>query len=155
MRVLDFFFRLLVTCATMLQQIKTDPDLYRLVLALTVIYYGLLGLPLACFCLMLCWLPGFFRFIPVYLSERCTRQSRMASSKRIEELPQTDFDPDNFDSNHDASCVICLNPYELGEKLRTLPCKVSSSQHYGTAQKLMEESLLTPLCALTTSPRLA
>mmetsp|Transcript_5633 Transcript_5633/g.23885 ORF Transcript_5633/g.23885 Transcript_5633/m.23885 type:complete len:350 (-) Transcript_5633:1939-2988(-) len=103
--------------------IKTDPDLYRLVLALTVIYYGLLGLPLACFCLMLCWLPGFFRFIPVYLSERCTRQSRMASSKRIEELPQTDFDPDNFDSNHDASCVICLNPYELGEKLRTLPCK--------------------------------
>eukprot|EP00183_Erythrolobus_madagascarensis_P002646 CAMPEP_0185850022 /NCGR_PEP_ID=MMETSP1354-20130828/4309_1 /TAXON_ID=708628 /ORGANISM="Erythrolobus madagascarensis, Strain CCMP3276" /LENGTH=449 /DNA_ID=CAMNT_0028550649 /DNA_START=157 /DNA_END=1506 /DNA_ORIENTATION=+ len=103
------------TCA------KTAPNLYRLVLALTVIYYALLGLPLACFCLIMCCLPVFIRLMLPY-AERAQRRGRSATSEQISSLTSAAFSEDSFAGLGDHSCVICLSNYTDGELVTTLPC---------------------------------
>mmetsp|Transcript_2171 Transcript_2171/g.5874 ORF Transcript_2171/g.5874 Transcript_2171/m.5874 type:complete len:354 (-) Transcript_2171:1370-2431(-) len=122
---------------------KTAPNLYRLVLALTVIYYALLGLPLACFCLIMCCLPLFIRLMLPY-AERAHRRGRAASAQQISALDSNEFCDETFAGVGDRSCVICLSNYTSGELVSTLPC----NHHFH--KKCIEEWLAVdkscPLC---------
>ncbi|KAA8490872.1 E3 ubiquitin protein ligase RIE1 [Porphyridium purpureum] len=103
---------------------QTAPHLYRLVLVLTIIYYSLLGLPLFCFCLIMCCLPMFIRLMLPY-AERAQRRGRCASAEQIAALPTEAFNatsaPEMFGS--EQSCVICLSAYADAERLKILPCR--------------------------------
>lgn len=113
------------TCST------TAPHLYRLIVALTIIYYALLFLPLACFCLIVCCLPLFILVYRIMLpyAERERRRARAADPAQVENLNSIVYSPDTFTSHtgnpslEDASCVICLCDYEEDEVVRFLPCK--------------------------------
>lgn len=110
---------------------KTAPHLYHLIVALTIIYYALLFLPLACFCLIVCCLPLFILVYRIMLpyAERERRRARAADPVQVQNLVSIVFSPANFtshtgnDSLEDASCVICLSEYEPDEVVRFLPCK--------------------------------
>ena len=113
------------TCST------NAPHLYRLIVALTIIYYALLFLPLACFCLIVCCLPLFILVYRIMLpyAERERRRARAADPAQVQSLNSIQFSPETFarhtghDNLEDASCVICLGDYEEGEEVRFLPCK--------------------------------
>ncbi|GAB0489497.1 hypothetical protein MMPV_000716 [Pyropia vietnamensis] len=77
------------TCA------QTAPHLYRLAVALTVIYYALLFLPLACFCLIVCCLPLFIVLYRLALpyAEREWRRARSADEAQLAALPSTPYTP--------------------------------------------------------------
>lgn len=110
---------------------KSAPHLYRLIVALTIIYYALLFLPLACFCLIVCCLPLFILVYRIMLpyAERERRRARAADPAQVQNLSSIAFSTSTFashtgnDSLEDASCVICLCEYEPGEIVRFLPCK--------------------------------
>ncbi len=104
------------------------PHLYRLVVALTIIYYALLFLPLACFCLIVCCLPLFILVYRIMLpyAERERRRARAADPNLVQSLNSVPYSPTTFHSlsgDDDASCVICLCDYEPGEQILFLPCK--------------------------------
>lgn len=109
----------------------TAPHLYRLAVALTIIYYALLFLPLACFCLIVCCLPLFILVYRIMLpyAERERRRARAADPALVQSLSTVPYSPTSFqsltgsDNLEDASCVICLCDYEPGEQVRFLPCK--------------------------------
>lgn len=144
------------TCAA------TAPHLYRLALALIIIYFALLFLPLTCFCLIVCCLP---LFIIVYrillpLSERERRRARAADQALISSLPCVPYAPpspqgtsseflgtssniDNQPRDDEESCVICLCHYEPGELVCTLPCK-----HHFHADCISSWLRLDKSCAL-------
>lgn len=113
------------TCST------TAPHLYRLIVALTIIYYALLFLPLACFCLIVCCLPLFILVYRIMLpyAERDRRRPRAADPTQVQNLNSIVYSPATFASHtgneslEDASCVICLCEYEEGQIVRFLPCK--------------------------------
>lgn len=113
------------TCST------TAPHLYRLIVALTIIYYALLFLPLACFCLIVCCLPLFIVVYRIMLpyAERERRRARAADPAHVESLSSITYSADTFrahtgnDNLDDTSCVICLCDYEENEVVRFLPCK--------------------------------
>lgn len=113
------------TCST------NAPHLYRLIVALTIIYYALLFLPLACFCLIVCCLPLFILVYRIMLpyAERERRRARAADPAQVQSLNSIEYSPETFarytgsDSLEDASCVICLGDYEEEEEVRFLPCK--------------------------------
>lgn len=113
------------TCST------TAPHLYRLIVALTIIYYALLFLPLACFCLIVCCLPLFILVYRIMLpyAERERRRARAADPSQVQNLNSIVYSPETFrsytgsDNLDDASCVICLCDYEADEVVRFLPCK--------------------------------
>lgn len=113
------------TCST------TAPHLYRLIVALTIIYYALLFLPLACFCLIVCCLPLFILVYRIMLpyAERERRRARAADPSQVQSLNSIVYSPETFrsytgsDNLDDASCVICLCDYESDEVVRFLPCK--------------------------------
>lgn len=109
----------------------TAPHLYRLIVALTIIYYALLFLPLACFCLIVCCLPLFILVYRIMLpyAERDRRRPRAADPAQVQNLNSIVYSAATF-ANHtgsesleDASCVICLCEYEEDEIVRFLPCK--------------------------------
>lgn len=110
---------------------KTAPHLYRLIVALTIIYYALLFLPLACFCLIVCCLPLFILVYRIMLpyAERERRRARAADPVQVQNLHSIDYSPETFRAHtgnenlDDASCVICLCDYETDEVVRFLPCK--------------------------------
>eukprot|EP00871_Galdieria_phlegrea_P005662 jgi/Galph1/6097/GphlegSOOS_G4733.1 len=102
---------------------KTAPHLYRLVLALVIIYYALLGLPLACFCLIMCCLPLFIRLLLPYAENTQRRRGRAATSEQINNLPCSSYVHGSFEREEDNSCVICLSDYIEGDMIRHLPCK--------------------------------
>lgn len=105
------------------------PHLYRLVVALTIIYYALLFLPLACFCLIVCCLPLFILVYRIMLpyAERERRRARAADPDLVQSLNCVPYSSNSFRSlsgaDEDASCVICLCDYEPGEQILFLPCK--------------------------------
>lgn len=109
----------------------TAPHLYRLVVALTIIYYALLFLPLACFCLIVCCLPLFILVYRIMLpyAERERRRARAADPAQVQSLNSIVYSPEAFRAHSgsenvdDASCVICLCDYEQDEIVRFLPCK--------------------------------
>jgi Ring finger domain len=70
------------TCAA------SAPSLYRLAVALTIVYFSLLFLPLACFCLIVCCLPLFILVYRIMLpyAERERRLARAAHPSQIAEL---------------------------------------------------------------------
>lgn len=113
------------TCAS------TAPHLHRLIVALTIIYYALLFLPLACFCLIVCCLPlfvlGYRVMLPIADRER--RRARAADPQQVANLSSIVYTSENFarhtgsENLEDASCVICLCDYEDNEVVRFLPCK--------------------------------
>lgn len=113
------------TCST------TAPHLYRLIVALTIIYYALLFLPLACFCLIVCCLPLFILVYRIMLpyAERERRRARAADPEQVQNLNSIVYSPEAFtrltgnENLDDASCVICLCDYEADEIVRFLPCK--------------------------------
>lgn len=113
------------TCST------TAPHLYRLIVALTIIYYALLFLPLACFCLIVCCLPLFILVYRIMLpyAERERRRARAADPALVQNLTSIAYSAQTFTSHSghdnldDASCVICLCDYEENEIVRFLPCK--------------------------------
>lgn len=113
------------TCST------TAPHLYRLIVALTIIYYALLFLPLACFCLIVCCLPLFILVYRIMLpyAERERRRARAADPSQVQSLNSIVYSLETFrsytgsDNLDDASCVICLCDYESDEVVRFLPCK--------------------------------
>lgn len=76
-------------------QAQTAPHLYRLAVALTVIYYALLFLPLACFCLIVCCLPLFIVLYRLALpyAEREWRRARSADEAQLAALPSTPYTP--------------------------------------------------------------
>jgi len=123
---------------------KTAPRLYRLVLALVVIYYALLGLPLACFCLIMCCLPLFIRLLLPYAESTQRRRGRAATLEQINSLPCSSYVHGSFEREEDTSCVICLTDYIDGDMIRHLPCK----HHYH--KKCIDEWLALdkscPLC---------
>ncbi|GJQ08596.1 hypothetical protein GpartN1_g387.t1 [Galdieria partita] len=123
---------------------KTAPHLYRLVLALVVIYYALLGLPLACFCLIMCCLPLFIRLLLPYAESTQRRRGRAATAEQINHLPCSSYVRGSFEREEDTSCVICLTDYIEGDMIRHLPCK----HHYH--KKCIDEWLALdkscPLC---------
>lgn len=110
---------------------STAPHLYRLVVALAIIYYALLFLPLACFCLIVCCLPLFILVYRIMLpyAERERRRARAADPAQVQNLTSIVYSPETFanytsnESVEDASCVICLCEYEPNEIIRILPCK--------------------------------
>lgn len=110
---------------------RTAPNLYRLIVALTIIYYALLFLPLACFCLIVCCLPLFILVYRIMLpyAERERRRARAADPDLVRNLTSIVYSPETFSSHtgnenlEDASCVICLCDYEEDEVVRFLPCK--------------------------------
>lgn len=110
---------------------RTAPHLYRLVVALAIIYYALLFLPLACFCLIVCCLPLFILVYRIMLpyAERERRRARAADPVQVQNLSSIVYSPEtfaNYTSNasvEDASCVICLCEYEPNEIITFLPCK--------------------------------
>lgn len=110
---------------------STAPHLYRLVVALAIIYYALLFLPLACFCLIVCCLPLFILVYRIMLpyAERERRRARAADPAQVQNLSSIVYSPATFASHtssesvEDASCVICLCEYEPNEIVRFLPCK--------------------------------
>lgn len=110
---------------------STAPHLYRLVVALAIIYYALLFLPLACFCLIVCCLPLFILVYRIMLpyAERERRRARAADPAQVQNLSSIVYSPATFASHtssesvEDASCVICLCEYEPDEIVRFLPCK--------------------------------
>lgn len=116
---------------------KTAPHLYQLIVVLTIIYYVLLFLPLACFCLIVCCLPLFILVYRIMLpyAERERRRARAADPVQVQNLSSIAFSPANFaahtgtDSLEDASCVICLCEYENDEVVRFLPCKHHFHKH--------------------------
>mmetsp|Transcript_10919 Transcript_10919/g.19740 ORF Transcript_10919/g.19740 Transcript_10919/m.19740 type:complete len:446 (-) Transcript_10919:387-1724(-) len=125
------------TCAS------TAPNLYRLVLALTIIYYSTLGLPLACFCLIMCCLPLFIRFMLPY-AERAQRRGRSASEDQIKNLICVPFEENTFEGSGDHSCVICLSNYVKDEMISTLPCKHHFHQNCINEWLAVDKSC--PLC---------
>lgn len=110
---------------------STAPHLYRLIVALTIIYYALLFLPLACFCLIVCCLPLFILVYRIMLpyAERERRRARAADPAQVQSLNSIPYSLETFrsytgsDNLDDASCVICLCDYEPDEVVRFLPCK--------------------------------
>jgi hypothetical protein len=70
------------TCAS------SAPTLYRLTVALTIIYFSLLFLPLACFCLIVCCLPLFILVYRIMLpyAERERRLARAVHPSQIAAL---------------------------------------------------------------------
>lgn len=110
---------------------STAPHLYRLIVALTIIYYALLFLPLACFCLIVCCLPLFILVYRIMLpyAERERRRARAADPVQVQNLDSIIYTPERFaeytgnQNPDDASCVICLCEYEPNDVVRFLPCK--------------------------------
>ena len=152
------------------RQAQTAPHLYRLAVALTVIYYALLFLPLACFCLIVCCLPLFIVLYRLALpyAEREWRRARSADATQLAALPSTPYTPGMLSSaaaagtgtgtsgtaptpgggiseeEDEATCVICLCEYVAGELVTSLPCR----HHFH--KKCIDEWLATdkscPLC---------
>lgn len=86
-------------------QAQTAPHLYRLAVALTVIYYALLFLPLACFCLIVCCLPLFIVLYRLALpyAEREWRRARSADEAQLAALPSTPYTPGMLSSSAGGS----------------------------------------------------
>lgn len=79
--------------------------MYRLAVALTVIYYALLFLPLACFCLIVCCLPLFIVLYRLALpyAEREWRRARSADEAQLAALPSTPYTPGMLSSSAGGS----------------------------------------------------
>jgi Ring finger domain len=133
-----------MTCGT------TAPHLYRLVVALSLIYFTQLFLPVTCFCLIVCCLPVFLILFRILLpfAERDRRRLRAADRSLIDTLAVEPYVRQSnagtrSDDDEDANCIICLCQYEVGEMVRTLPCN-----HQFHASCIDEWLLLDKSCAL-------
>eukprot|EP00170_Pyropia_yezoensis_P006790 contig_27666_g6812 len=107
------------TCA------QTAPHLYRLAVALTVIYYALLFLPLACFCLIVCCLPLFIVLYRLALpyAEREWRRARSADEAQLAALPSTPYTPGMLSSagGSGSGAVAGVNPTAATATTTTTP----------------------------------
>mmetsp|Transcript_16775 Transcript_16775/g.27550 ORF Transcript_16775/g.27550 Transcript_16775/m.27550 type:complete len:291 (-) Transcript_16775:87-959(-) len=123
------------SCAT------TSPYLYRLCLVLIIVFYASLALPYVFGLCLLCCLPFFIASLS-HIAESGLG-GRGASQDTINSLQQQQFRPASM-SKEDAVCVICLGEYEVGEYVRTLPCK--HAYHSSCIDRWLIINRNCPLC---------
>jgi hypothetical protein len=62
----------------------------------------------------------------------------------LEQLPVEKFEDKEFSSKDDARCVICIEEYKKGDKLRILPC--GHHFHKKCADEWLIEKPTCPIC---------
>jgi len=114
--------------------------LYTVCFVLAILLCGIMGLPLLlCACsvplfMVVFWLfPAALQIVP-----------RRANARTIEHRTKVKKFVSGMVPEDDASCAVCLDPYEIGAELRFLPC----GHHYHAlcSMKWLQISKVCPTC---------
>eukprot|EP00741_Cyanophora_paradoxa_P000185 tig00000402_g179.t1 len=120
----------------------TSPHLYRLCLALIIVFYCLMALPYIFGLCLLCCLP-FFIVSFSRIAEQTGIGGRGATRETITRLRTLTFHAGSM-PKEDAVCVVCLSEYEEGEPIRGLPC--GHLYHSNCIDRWLVINKACPLC---------
>jgi len=131
-----------------------SPTMYKLSLALVVIFLAFLAYSFACRCLFICILcyhrnnPILFREHPEFIMHAEDVPDPSATPEAILSLTGFKYpaegDSQSFDTERDSTCSICLSDFEPGDEVTRLPCK--HVFHLEEVQQWLNHRGTCPLC---------
>jgi len=139
---------------------ETSPHLYRLCLALTLIFAISVGLNLCCSCVYATLVLTFRCCGPLLVRWRGVGQGSAADTARLgtgldagalAEMEEVPFDPAEEVHARCSSCAVCLSDFEAGEACRKLMCR--HVFHKACADEWLQIRARCPLCNRQVDPR--